>query len=232
MIGVSRPTQPVTVQNLREALGLPAYVAVFESGLEQLEQYPEAQRELPATLARAVPKRRREFLAGRYCATRALHLAGCTAPGELDIGTDRLPCWPAGWLGCISHTAHVAVAMAAACNACVALGIDVEKWMSAQVANDVQRQIASPDELALLHDQPLQQALTLLFSAKETLYKTLYPLTRRFRDFSAARLVAVAPGQLDLVLSESWGEEWPRDTSFAIRHVQRTDDVVTALCLP
>nr|WP_275578228.1 4'-phosphopantetheinyl transferase superfamily protein [Dyella mobilis] len=183
-------------------------------------------------MTNASKKRRREFLAGRHCAAQALRQAGCQTPGLLDIGADRLPCWPDGWLGCISHTAHVAVAVAAASPPCVALGVDAEKWMDRRVANDVQQQIVTPDELALLQDRPLQHAMTLLFSAKETLYKALYPLTRHFRDFSAARVTAARADRLELTLSEAWGEDWPRGTVLDVRYVERPDGVFTALWLP
>jgi enterobactin synthetase component D len=229
---VTESPPSTTQQVLRDALGLPQQVVLAEAAVDAFDGKATSWPDLPATLANASTKRRREFLAGRHCASQALQQAGCATPGMLDIGADRLPCWPDGWLGCISHTAHLAVAIAAESSTCMALGIDVEKWMDKQVAHDVQHQIVTPDELALLRDRPLQEAMTLLFSAKETLYKALYPLTRRFRDFNAARVVSVTADRLNLALCEPWGEQWPRDTLLSVRYAGRPDGAFTALWLP
>jgi enterobactin synthetase component D len=173
-------------------------------------------------------KRAREFLAGRYCAGRALAAAGFAGKAPLTAGVDRLPDWPMGWRGSISHTADGAMAVVAREQHIELLGVDMERLMSATLASEVESQIAKPGELACLPEGTLAERLTLLFSAKESLYKALYPALHQFFDFSAARLVEWQPGCLCLRLEQDWGPGFPAGTrmmaryAFAVGHVFTT----------
>ena len=148
------------------------------------------------------------------------------------MDADRLPQWPAGWLGSISHSSLVAVAVASRSSSCMALGIDVEKWLDDKSCADVREQVAAPGELELFGGSTEQRALTLLFSAKETLYKALYPQVRQFFDFMAACVVAVAPGRLDLQLCQDWSAHWRQGQVLAVRYVCHPEHIYTALHLP
>ncbi|PPT20574.1 hypothetical protein XarCFBP6771_11250 [Xanthomonas arboricola] len=172
---------------------------------------------LPADMRQVSPKRITEYLAGRYCAERALAAAGAEAGCWLPRGSDRLPIWPPGWTGSISHADGIAAAAVVARAPGTALGLDVEHWINADQAGQICRLIASQAELELLVALPPERALTLLFSAKEALFKALYPSTRRFMEFSAARLVDANDKELSLQLSEHWSPEWMRGTVVPVR---------------
>jgi len=61
---------------------------------------------------RAVPKRQREFAAGRMAARQAMAQIGKT-PAPIPVNTDRSPHWPEGVVGSISHSLEIAVAVVA-----------------------------------------------------------------------------------------------------------------------
>lgn len=81
----------------------------------------------PSALHDAVPKRRAEFLSGRYCAARVLERMDMKT--EVGISRHRAPIWPDSVVGSISHTSDKAVAVAVAMRALdvLGLGIDIER---------------------------------------------------------------------------------------------------------
>ncbi|WP_167343470.1 enterobactin synthase subunit EntD [Cronobacter universalis] len=153
-----------------------------------------------ATLANAVARRQAEHLAGRIAAVAALRAAGApfSPPG---IGAHREPCWPAGFTGSITHTGHRAWAAVIAISGGV--GIDVENMMDAQTAHELAPGIIDTEECALLARTPLPfaSALTLAFSAKESLFKALFPQVGDWFGFECAKVVALDDHQLTLRLA-------------------------------
>jgi enterobactin synthetase component D len=154
--------------------------------------------DLPPELARAVPKRRLEFLAGRTCATRAL---GRLAPRLLEepvpVGADRAPVWPAGIVGSITHAEGFAAAAVARSTDARGLGLDSERLVTAAAMEAVAAQAVTREELGALARAGSSEAmlLTLMFSAKESLFKCLYPLVGRYFDFRDATVVDVSEGE-------------------------------------
>jgi enterobactin synthetase component D len=166
----------------------------------------------PPALARALPKRRAEYLAGRHAAGAALQRLGSPVL-QVGSGADGAPCWPAGVVGSITHSGDLAACSVAAASVLRALGIDAEHFPSPAVAGEVAPTIVGDVEQRLLRalPLPLAQGLTLAFSAKESLYKALYPQVGRFFDFSAAELIAVDLERQAFVLrlAEDWARAWP-----------------------
>jgi len=181
-------------------------------GAEVAEMAPEEALQV----ANAVPRRRIEFAAGRWCARRALARLRVER-FALRNGPDRAPRWPAGIVGSITHTGD---APGGFCGVAVgraehfrALGLDAEK---AEILDGIVRSyVLTPAEERRLaiHPSARQAALVkLIFSAKECFYKAQYPLSGRFlrfedveieldtsRSIFEARLTAAAPADLPLV---------------------------------
>ncbi len=129
------------------------------------------------------PERRHEFAHGRTCARAALAALGL-ADTPIPVGTTREPVWPDGIVGSITHCGPHAAAVAAHSRVTAGLGIDLESsepLETGQVALICQP--AERDWLRRHADQP--ELAKLLFSAKESLYKCLWPSVRQFIDFSA-----------------------------------------------
>ncbi|WP_455427274.1 4'-phosphopantetheinyl transferase [Dryocola sp. LX212] len=152
-------------------------------------------------LSGAVTSRRAEHLAGRIAACEALSLQGIKGfvPG---IGLHRAPCWPPGFTGSITHAGNVALAtvIQERQGELCGVGIDTEVIMNAYDAQNIAEGVASPAERELLHvcSLPFPVALTLSFSAKESLFKALYRHVGRYFDFFAAEVIKI--NELHVVL--------------------------------
>lgn len=140
---------------------------------------------IPVELERATQKRKEEFLAGRYCAVTALLKAGCSTPSEVRFREDHSPGWPAEWVGSITHAKAFAAAAVAPSICLRGLGIDCEPVMSLTTAQKVSSRILTGQELDQADDP---KWVTLVFSAKESIYKCLRPLCGRFFGFEDAEI--------------------------------------------
>ena len=137
-------------------------VAVEQCGSFPL--FPDEERVVEG----AVASRRHEFAAGRAAARRALAGLGWP-PSSIPSGEGRAPVWPAGVVGSISHAGNHAVAAVARASEVSSLGIDLE--LARPLPADVARMVVTAhDRLGAL---PL--GATIAFSAKESVYKALYP---------------------------------------------------------
>jgi enterobactin synthetase component D len=163
---------------------------------------PEGARALgitiPSNLLRAVAKRQAEFVAGRYCAREALRLAGATTHELTTSNDDRSPVWPAGFVGSITHTAGFASAAVAPADRWRGIGLDSESLIADDVAARVGESILTPGTLDGQRADCLpaftpSEWLTLVFSAKESAFKCLYPLTKVFFGFHDMEVTAADP---------------------------------------
>ncbi len=161
-----------------------------------------------ASLQRSVAKRQAEYLAGRVCARAALqNLDGRDyLPGTHE---DRSPIWPAGIRGSITHGKGWAAAVVAAAGSCQGLGLDQETLLDDERAERLMGEILTPPELERLDRRQLGLTVTLTFSLKESLFKTLYPLThQRFYFEHAEVLDWSAEGLARLRLLTDLSPQW------------------------
>lgn len=121
-----------------------------------------------AAAARMPPYRRREFLAGRLAARRALRAVGLDC-GEIPRA-GRLPVFPPGRAASLSHSAGVAVAVARAPGRDTPVGCDLE--LRALPEGAARLVLRADEEVLLRGARPWP--VTFLFSAKEAAYKALY----------------------------------------------------------
>ena len=167
--------------------------------------------DLPSEMQRAVDKRKAEFLAGRYAARQVLAKLGVVKQ-QVGVGARRCPVWPEHIVGSITHTGDVAICAVASDNAVSGLGIDLETVIDEKLAKTIKDSIICREEEALLRRVPISfdKAFSLVFSAKESLFKALYPNVGRYFDFSAARLshLCTERGNFRLVLQESLSQEF------------------------
>ncbi len=132
--------------------------------------------------------RRREFTAGRAAARAALaQLNGPVAPILLD--RRRVPLWPAGYVGSITHCPGYTGAAVVRCTDASALGVDVE--VAEPLPAELVADICSDAELlrgarpALLPEWLWPR---LVFSAKECVFKCCFPVARLELDFQEVRI--------------------------------------------
>ena len=140
------------------------------------------------SVERAVESRRQQFTAGRLLARHAWQTLG-VAPVALLNDEQRVPRWPAGLLGSITHTHGWCAAVVARDAHFAALGSDVEA--ATPLDPGLWERICRPEERRLLEKLGEPRAGLLakaLFSAKESIYKALYPRVRVFLDFQAMHI--------------------------------------------
>jgi 4'-phosphopantetheinyl transferase EntD len=212
---------------------LPAAVAAAESTGEVGDEYLYPEEE--ALLTRAAQTRRREFAGVRACARAALAKLGLPPapilPGELGA-----PIWPVGVVGSMTHCPAYRAAVVADAAEISSVGVDAEP--NERLPPDVLNFIADDDEeawvTALLAARPEVSWDRLLFSAKEAVFKTWFPLTScwlEFRDLTitvdsvgrafSARLARSAATPAHAALTGLRG-----------RWMAREDLLITAVTLP
>lgn len=165
----------------------------------------------PASIQRSVAKRQAEFLAGRLCARAALQQLD-----NLDcvpaIGEDRAPVWPPHISGSITHSSGHAAAIVGHKAQWRGLGMDLENVLSLERAERLAGEILTADELQRMAGLPREQhaqLVTLTFSAKESLFKALYPIVQKRFYFEHAEVVEWSEhGQVRLRLLTELSGEW------------------------
>lgn len=173
---------------------VPPRVAVVEafSDPPDARLFPEEE----ALMARAAPKRRRQFTTARWCARGALRALGAPSAPILP-GARGAPQWPPGIVGSMTHCDGYRAAALAWAGEVVSIGIDAEPHHG--LSEGVLRLIARPEERAHLADlsagHPAVCWDLLLFSAKESVFKAWFPLTERWLDFQEAALTIVPADQ-------------------------------------
>jgi 4'-phosphopantetheinyl transferase EntD len=186
-VSVARPGHgPLYGAGVLEQI-LPPGVVVVETFQDDpgVVLFPEEQ----AVIARAVDKRRREFTSGRVCAHAALARLG-VPPAPLLPGLRGAPRWPDGVTGSITHCAGYRAAGVARTRDVASLGLDAEPnealpdGVLAVIARDGERTRIGRLEAT----DPGVPWGRLLFSAKESVYKTWFPLAGRWLGFDQAEI--------------------------------------------
>jgi 4'-phosphopantetheinyl transferase EntD len=170
--------------------------------------FPEEER----LLSQAVQKRRVEFTTVRHCARIALAQLGFPPvpilPGEMGA-----PQWPDGVVGSMTHCVGYRAAVVGLSTDLVTVGVDAEPHEA--LPPDVLGTISLAEErerlVQLEAARPDVHWDRLLFSAKEAVYKSWFPLTRRWLDFDEASVVFDPGTELDVSPGSDPGPD-PRPT--------------------
>ena len=213
---------------LHEALGLPLAAGLSYGELSGFVAQDHPGIVIPESLDRAIASRRHEYRAGRAHASLALRAAGFARQIYPEQDRDRLPAWPTGWLGSISHSGDRVAAVAIGREHVDAVGIDVQERKADPSIVAISPYVAQPHELALLTTLDELTAVLLAFSAKEALYKAIYPHMRRFQDFDAAILRGVTSGALQLELAHDWSGDWRAKALLEVHYAIQPDYIYCA----
>lgn len=155
---------------------------------------PDLQTEFSALTYDSVinkyhPKRKEEFLLGRLCAAKAFFERTTQPLYDLKNNADRSPAWPAGVVGTISHNEFWVGAAVAKETDLLGIGMDFEVMGRAKL--ELGRHIRSAEDLLFHPSLSDEELLTLIFSAKESLYKALYPQVKKFFGFEDAAVTEI-----------------------------------------
>ncbi|MDU6224550.1 MAG: enterobactin synthase subunit EntD [Enterobacter asburiae] len=180
-----------------------------------------------AELSNAGRKRKTEHLAGRIAAAHALGAINERAiPG---IGPSGEPLWPEGVSGSITHSGTQAMAVVVRHQDAL-VGIDCEAILAEREAREIQDGIIDAQEaICLTHSgYPFALALTLAFSAKESLFKALFPKANTYMGFEWARVTELTEKTITLALSNPAGD-YPEGKRFILIWQNNDTSVFTLL---
>ncbi len=158
---------------------------------------------MPKTFSHFSDQRRLEFVLGRLCAIEALGKMcnkGEIKPfdGEMAIGMndDRSPSWPKGIVGSITHSPAGVIACTAKSQEYLSLGLDLECLNRKDSLIKIKRRVFTGADHNLQKELPKDfeetQLVGLVFSAKESLFKCLYPLSKTYFYFEDAEMVKLS----------------------------------------
>jgi len=174
-----------------------------------------------AQLSSAGRKRKADHLAGRIAAAHAL--PDHAVPG---IGPSGEPLWPDGISGSITHSGTRAMAVVTQHPALI--GIDCETILPENEALEIKDGIIDAQEEAVLSRSgyPFALALTLVFSAKESLFKALFPKVKSYMGFDSARITMLDKETLMLALTRPL-TGFDEGTAFTLHWLHNGDGVIT-----
>ncbi|HHK9527570.1 TPA: enterobactin synthase subunit EntD [Enterobacter hormaechei] len=180
-----------------------------------------------ALLADAGRKRKADHLAGRIAAAYALN--DRPVPG---IGPSGEPLWPDGVSGSITHSGTQAMAVVVRDRQAL-IGIDCEAILPEYEAREIKDGIVDVQEERVLTrtGYPFALALTLAFSAKESLFKALFPRVKSYMGFDCARVTALDAQTITLALPRQLAGFNEGDT-FILHWQQHGEQVITLLSHP
>ncbi|MFC6632378.1 4'-phosphopantetheinyl transferase family protein [Microbulbifer taiwanensis] len=167
--------------------------------------FTEYDINFPVELVKAVPKRKAEFLAGRYCAKHALLQLGYS-DSNVVIGKNRSPVWPRGSVGSISHDRARAIAIVKPRVALSdSIGVDIEKWVADFEVQNLRSvvTIMEEEDLFVRLNLSVRQVVTIIFSAKESFFKAVHHQIGEYFGFEEARVTDVQKTSTGALLSIS-----------------------------
>jgi enterobactin synthetase component D len=148
------------------------------------------------------PHRKEEYLLGRICAAQAYKMHFGKPLIDLPTGPKREPMWPAGVIGSLTHNENWAGAVVSESKTILGVGIDFETMGRAKIK--LESYISFPGDVKEHLNFSSSEVLTLVFSAKESLYKALYPTVNCFFGFEAAIVKSIdaekGAFEIDLVI--------------------------------
>lgn len=162
---------------------VPDVVAVAEASDDRDARplFPEESQ----VVAGAVEKRLREFTTVRSLARDCLSAFG-ERPAPLLPDSDRVPRWPSGYVGSMTHCDGLRAAAVVRTADVEAIGIDAER--DVPLPAGVLERVSLPSERGPLAELaarcPDVSWDRLLFSAKESVFKTWFPVTRHWLKFT------------------------------------------------
>ena len=180
-------------------------------------------------VAGATEKRVQQYTAGRICARRALARLGLRDQTPIVMGSDRVPIWPDGFVGSISHTDHWCAAAVARSSDIRSIGIDLEGCEP--LKEELWQRVCTVDERTWLEGLAKDRGLMgkVLFCAKEAVYKCQYTITREYLGFHGVS-VHLGGGRFRAAFQREVGEFQEGDTLEG-RYLVRDDLVATACVL-
>ena len=164
----------INFERLFEESGALVACCSVRPDLEQLLTTEESN-----SMLNCVPAVRNRAAAARLAARELLAQAGFPE-WSMPRKPGDAPDWPEGWVGSLSHTDKFAAAALTSDKQIAGIGVDIEPAEPLPV--ELRDVVVIPGDTGFPEADDLSHRV--LFCAKEATYKAVYPLDRRFLEFS------------------------------------------------
>lgn len=204
------------------------YVLSFLDLSDLEDQWENHLGLLPENSERFAEKRKKEFIAGRLCALNSLSILNKDFNLAPPVGENREPLWPSGIVGAISHTKIQAAAIVS--KNLSHLGIDIEAIIEPERFNKISTQFIAETERGIICDDPYRG--TIVFSAKESLFKALYPSVKTFFGFLDAQVIEITRNSFTISLLREDSIFQPFKAPISGQFWERNGEIVTLISIP
>ena len=127
--------------------------------------------------------RAKEFSSGRHAAHLAQNAVGLK---PIEISSEgRVPIWPGNHVGAITHDAKYAGSIVS--THLKGVGLDFERI--GRIKPKLHEKLFTDFEKNWLSQQARLEASTIVFSAKESVYKSVYPILKRYVGFLEVEII-------------------------------------------
>ncbi len=141
---------------------------------------------LPERLTSATEKRKKDFLLGRLCAEM-------NSP-KVESDNRGRPVWPNGFKGSISHSKDFAASLVTQSSQIKSIGLDIERVVTKEKLAVIEKTVLSDSESQFINSLSSQDKLkyaTIMFSAKESLFKMINPLSNCYIKFHEGEVLNI-----------------------------------------
>jgi 4'-phosphopantetheinyl transferase EntD len=166
----------------------PKYISFCCANLSTPPVFPLLPEEENFLKTLSSSKRKTEFSQGRSSAHQALAKFKLESEPILRNAETREPCWPDRIRGSITHSGEYVAAAVGLADDVSGIGIDLES-LSRAVDFNISRHVCVDKEmewLKTLAPDQANQALRIIFSAKESIFKCLFPISKTYLYFKDA----------------------------------------------
>jgi len=145
--------------------------------------------------------RRQEYIAGRACACESLKQL-LIFDFKILRKKNRAPIWPLNIIGSITHSKNEVFTVALEQGEYQGIGIDCEVLIDKKKFLSLSSHIATAIDISFLQNSQMDEktVCTLIFSAKESLYKALNPIVDIFFGFEHASIVKINEAESTFII--------------------------------
>ena len=129
------------------------------------------------------PLRKNAFSSGRHAVHLAQNELGLE-PSEIPAA-GRKPIWPIGQVGSITHSTDFAAAIVS--RDLLSVGVDIERL--GRIKQKLHNKFFTSTEISSISQMTEGGADSIIFSAKESIYKAIYSIVERYVNFQEVELI-------------------------------------------
>lgn len=152
------------------------------------------QQQQPDSFNQWVIQRQAQFLAGRLAAQNSLH-ANNYKPVNIGIGSHKQPIWPSGVIGSISHASNISISTVLDTDMHSGCGLDIQALLTVdEIKHSISIILSQQDQIIFptLKDSLANSQLeTLIFSAKESYFKSVFNSIGKYFNFNDISIISL-----------------------------------------